>query len=191
VLDVFNDATLAALVGAAAAYLLVAATDRRRNRRIATAMLPELLRRTKVLIAQRTKSASDALAAVDRNPPMQNIGLPFPAERIERYADQVPDRLTDPQAFALANIAFFMREADRLNAVSLGLAQQVEEVLAHNEHGGAEMNELFKVAGLKDLLRKRYAEERALIERAGQIIDAYRAGRLSDTGGLPAPEARA
>jgi hypothetical protein len=112
---------------------------------------------------------------------MQNIGLTFPAERIERYSDQVADRLSDPQAFALASIAFYLREADRLNATSVGLALKVEEAQAHAAHG--EIGTVVLVPGLKDLLRKRYAEERALIERAGQIIDAYHAGRLSDTGG--------
>jgi hypothetical protein len=57
---------------------------------------------------------------------MGNVGLRFPVERIERYAEQAGDRLADPQAFALDNICFAMREADRLNAASRELCLEID-----------------------------------------------------------------
>jgi hypothetical protein len=179
--DVLNNATLGALAGAAAAFLLVAATDWRRNRRIATTLLPALLRRLQVLVVSRVDGANSALATVENDPPMRNIGLRFPVERIERYADQVPDRLTERQAFALDNLAFWMRESDRLNAASLDLLDQIDEAHIKYTHGIVGARD--KVSSFKEILRKRYAEERVLLARVLLVLDAYLAGKLNERGG--------
>src|SRR5258708_30815599 len=126
--EALNNASVGALIGAAAAYFLVAVTDWRRNGRMAKTLLPAMLRRLLVLVDSRLNGAVTALATVDQQEqPMGDIGLRFPVERIDRYGEQVADRLTDQQAFALENLAFWMREADRLNSDAMALVKQIRE----------------------------------------------------------------
>jgi hypothetical protein len=179
--DTLNNASVGALVGAFFAYILVAATDRRRNRLIAKRQLPALLRRLLVLVNSRLNGTGAALASVDRQPQLRNVGQRFPAERIDRYSEQVADRLTDRQASALDNLSFWMREADRLNAEALVRLDRIAEAGLDTTRG--EGNAMLSTTGLKMLLKSQYAEEHQLLERIQLVIKGYLANRLSRRGG--------
>jgi hypothetical protein len=177
-----DNASLAALVGAAAAFLLVVVNDWRRNRRIATKQLPVLLHRLLVLVESRHKGAVEALASVGKDSPMGNIGLPFPVDRIERYAEQVGDRLTDRQAFALDNICFLMREADRLNNAARETCLKIDHAKLDITPGDSNTRQL--VHGLTTVLQKHYGEESVLLAQVRKLITAYLEHRLNERGGV-------
>lgn len=180
--DAFNNASIGALIGAAAAFLLVVATDRRRNRRTAKRVLPAMLRRVQVLVDNRIEGAVKARDSVNQQDrPMFNTGLTFPSERIDRYADEVNDRLSDAQAFALSNITFYMREADRCNFDCEGLVRQIHEALVDSRRG--EENARGSIPGLESILIERYGAEITLLTRTKQTIEAYLSGSLSERGG--------
>ena len=179
-----DNATLGALVGAAGAFLLVVLTDWRRNRRIATTQLPALLRRLLVLATTRHEGATGARDSVSTDPrirPMGNIGLPFPTGRIDRYVDLAGDHLTDQEAFALDNICFAMREADRLNAASRDLCAEIDRAQIDVTRG--EGNKLGGVFGLTAIFKRQSAEEAVLLDHVKKSIKAYLDGRLNEHGG--------
>ena len=187
--DWLDNATLGALLGAAGAFLLVMLTDWWRNRRVARKQLPSLLRQLLVLVDARYKGAIDARDSIEPDPrmqPMGNIGMPFPVERIQRYSELVGDRLTDRQGFALSNITFGMREADRLNAASRDLCGEIDR--AQTDMAIGEGSKRVHVPSLRSLLKKQYGEEAVLLDHLRKSIRAYLEGRLNERGGPLASE---
>ncbi len=181
-----DNATLAALIGAVGAFFLVVLTDWRRNRRIATKQLPALLRRLLVLVDSRHEGALEARDSIrEEDPnirPTGNIGLPFPLERIERYAEQAGDRLTDRQTFALGNIAFGMREADGLNAASRNLCHEIDRISI--DPAPTHAVKMQQMSGRLLMLKKQYGEEAALLTKVREIITAFLEHRLNERGGV-------
>jgi len=110
-------------------------------------------------VDSRYKGAIDARAFIGNDPPMGNIGLRFPVERIERYAEQVSDRVTDRQAFALDNICFIMREADRLNYAARQTCLAIDHAKLDITRG--EANTRLQVPGLISLLQATRARAKA------------------------------
>jgi hypothetical protein len=182
--DALNNASVGALIGAAAAYFLIAANDWRRNGRMAKKLLPAMLSRLLVLIDSRLNGVMTARATVDQqDQPMGNIGMPLPVDRIDRYGEQLADRLTDPQAFALENLAFWMREADRLSSEAMAIVRQIREAKLDPTRGDG--NAILKVSGFKILLKQILDEERQLLEQTRDAIKAFLEGRLNERGGPP------
>ena len=79
--------------------MLVAATDWRRRRRTARAIIPGLLRRLQTLAQNRREGIASVLVALDSGAPATRYyALRFPVERIERHAENVADSLSTAQA---------------------------------------------------------------------------------------------
>jgi hypothetical protein len=187
VLEVLDNASLAALVGAAAAFFLVGANDWRRRRRIARVAIPALLRRLAELVEKRDGSLREAQASLKGGPPIRHIPLRFPVERLERLADGAMDCLTTPQASALDNVIFYMREADRVNQHALNLLGAVDE--ANSDPRAGPLGGRVQAPGLMRQARQRYSEEGALLAQIRSTLAAYLSRRLNESGG-PLDEAK-
>lgn len=185
--ELLNNASLAAGIGAAAAFMLVMLNDWRRDRRAAKRLIPALLKRLRVLIESRRTGTRDAAKSLGTGNHLRTIGLPFPVGRIERHADRAVDHLTDRQAMALDNLIFWMRECDRLNANYRAALDQIDAASSDFTRGEASMR--LQVPGLVQRLGQRYAEEIHLLTKLDALIAAYLAGTLNERGGIPATEA--
>jgi hypothetical protein len=181
---ILDNASLAAAIGAAGAFFLVVLNDRRRDRRIAKKVLPALLKRLRVLVDGRTHSAKDAESSLGRPMRVRDKGLHFPTERIERYAEQSVDHLTDRQEMALANLVFWMQESDRLNEACLGLLDQLN--LSDRDFSRGETSMRLQAPGIIKELGQQYREELVLLRRIDQLIACYLDGTLNERGGITA-----
>jgi hypothetical protein len=157
--------------------------DRRRDRRTAKKLLPQLLGRLRTLIESRLDGTTKAAQSLGQDMQMRDTALPFPIDRIERYADQGAAHLSDRQAMALDNLMFWMRESDRLNGVCLELLDQID--LARSDPTIGDDNSRMHVPSMTRRLGERYAEEIYLLKRINELIAAYLAGTLNKRGGIP------
>jgi hypothetical protein len=178
-----DNAALAALIGAAAAFLLVILNDWRRARRSAKMLLPGLLGRLRMLIESRLDGTTKAAQSLSQDMQMRDTALPFPIDRIGRYADQGAAHLSDQQAMALDNLMFWMRESDRLNGVCLELLDQID--VARSDPSISDDNSRMHVPSMTRRLGERYREEIYLLKRINELIAAYLAGTLNERGGIP------
>jgi voltage-gated potassium channel Kch len=174
-LEFLNNASVGAFIGAAAAFLLVILTDWRRNRRVATVVLPSLLKK----MAYLARSRHEDLVAQSKNPPRPVIALPFAVDRLERLTELVADRLDDLQARALEAVMFFMSAADRVNEGTRLLFEQID--LANTDMTRGETNRRSQGPALLMLAAARYNEEQQLLKRIYEIIDNYVANRLTES----------
>ena len=181
-LDALNNSTIAALVGSVAAFCLVVANDARRDRKVAKDQLPVLLKQLKLLVGNRLQGVNCAVAAFGAGKRQRNTGLPFPTDRIERLSERAGSWLTDRQSFALGNLTFRMREADRFNANARVLLDAIEQATADAAIG--ENSSQNNISGLENLAGRRYGEEKYLLEIIQQLIDAYLDNKLNERGGI-------
>src|ERR1700679_3986463 len=177
----FDNASFAAFVGAAAAYFLVVLNDHRRARRAAKKILPAMLKRLRVLIESRRTNTAAAEKSLDQPLRVRDIGLHFPIARIQQYADQSIEHLSERQAMALENLVFRMGECDRLNTVSLELLDQVN--VANSDITRGEANQRLQVPALIKRLREHYREQMHLLTTIDEFIVAYLEGTLNECGG--------
>jgi hypothetical protein len=175
IFEFLNNASVGAFIGAAAAFLLVILTDWRRNQRVATIVLPSLLKKMGYL----ARSRHDDLCAQSKVPPRPVIALPFAVDRLERLTDQAADRLDDLHARALETVIFFMRSADRVNGEARLLFEQID--LAGTDMTRGDDNERARVPALLRLATERYNEEQQLLKRVYEIIENFLADRLTES----------
>ena len=181
----FDNASLGALIGAASAFFLVVLNDRRRDRRVAKKLLPSMLKRLRVLVDGRMKSAIAAERSVGQPMRVRDIGLHFPTARLERFAEQSIEHLAERQAMALDNLVFWMGESDRLNEACLALLDQIN-IAERDPTPGAESSRL-KIPGRLSQLGVHYREELHLLKKIDALIVCYLEGTLNERGGPAVP----
>lgn len=112
-LTIFDPSVIAALVGAFAAFLLVAATDMRRHYR-----RRKLLRRR--IITQRenvielSRIFADNAASVEKDEYSTHSMIPFPVSEIRLLATEVSDKIGTVERLAIDNICFSFESIERL-----------------------------------------------------------------------------
>lgn len=179
-LEILNNSSVGAFVGAASAFALVVATDWRRSRRKARKRLPALLKRQSVLASNRRGAAE--FSRDDQTRCSASTQPPFSRDTLIRLAEDVPDHLTDRQQEGLDNIALLMREADRLNSWAVALLTRIHESMDSMLTG--EASPRLQIPTLKGHLHAAHAEEAIILARLEKLINAYLADRLNEFGSL-------
>jgi hypothetical protein len=177
----FDNASLGALIGAASAFFLVMLNDRRRERRIAKKLLPATLRRLRVLVSGRKKSALSAQGSVHQQTRIRDVGLHFPTARLERFAERSIEHLSEPQAMALDNLVFWMGESDRLNGACLAILDQI--ILADRDPTLGPQSSRLQVPAMLGELVMHYGEELLLLKKIDELIICYLEHTLNERGG--------
>jgi hypothetical protein len=108
----FDNASLAAFIGAGAAYLLVVINDRRRARRFARRIVPAELSRIQTLIASRIEGVERARESLNTETHISDIGQRFAVALLRQYAERTVDTLPPVRINAIYDIAFQLEEAD-------------------------------------------------------------------------------
>jgi len=160
------DKTLGAVISAAGAIVAVFAVDWIRSRRKARREIPSRLRMDIPLIENRIAGIATALLPDPATGVrVINVGMRFDTESIKRLSSEAFDNLTQVQRMGLANIVFAMEEADGANAGGLTKLGS----------SGTDVDNFVVV---------KLHEERILLVRARDLINAYLEDRLNERGGI-------
>lgn len=177
----FNNASVGAFFGAAAAFFLVVANDWRRTRRRAQKILPAVLKREAFLVENRIATTPNTLDEKAEGRLIEHKSLCFSVGTIRRHADELADYLTDRQTMSLHNIAVGMESADDLNARAVEIVQRINEAKVESlaDYGVA--------ARRSAELERLYSTELNTLKEIRVLIRAYLTETLDERGGPPDP----
>jgi len=130
----FNNASVAAFLGAFSAFFLVVLTDWRRNRRKKKLMQRQIeinkhLAEDKIATVEKNSSA-----ITDHNQLLVVPIMRFPVEDIRRLETEVLDRLGSEEKLAIDAICYMMEAIDGLLETAFHIAKEIEILVSEEKH---------------------------------------------------------
>ena len=127
VLDFLNNASAAAFIGAASAYLLVVLTDRRREKQKVRTITREV-----EILKGHAQTKLQRLRACLQDLRVHHFIVPSPVFKfdttlIRKIAAEVPDRLSLPQRKALDGLCYHMEATDAILVKIFDLAESIAD----------------------------------------------------------------
>jgi hypothetical protein len=123
----FKNESVAALIGAAAAFVLVAVNDWRRERKKAHKTIPTMLRQAREIAASHKRHAENAIPKIPTGQLDRNFAQPFASDRLQRLTEEVADHLSIDQQNALQRIVFWMGQSEADGNEALRLTRELVE----------------------------------------------------------------
>ena len=173
-------AAVGAFFGGASAFFLVIANDWRRARRRARRNLPAMLSRERLLARSHIEGTTHVRSEAQSGRLSENVSLYFSSNTIQRFADELSDRLSERQLMGLYNIAFAMKSADEMNARSVETVQRISETSMGVRSGAARA--IQDLPQLYQALDHLYGAELFMLERVEKLIDGYLTDTLNERG---------
>jgi hypothetical protein len=177
---IFENASVAAFLGAASAFILVVINDWRRLKRRKTHILPAVLKRERLLARSHIDGTTQVRADAAVGKFFENLNLHLASDTIQRHAEELSNQLTERQQMGLHHVASAMKGADELNARAVEMVQRISETNRSVQRG--EVRALQDLPKLRVALDQLYGSELILLARAECLIDAYLGDKLNEQG---------